>query len=68
MGFIWITRRSFFSSYINNFLKFLLRPTLSLNEKKEIILSNGVVHVFNINFEKINSQQGIIFHIYRGKD
>lgn len=61
MGFIWITRRSFFSSYINNFLKFLLRPTLSLNEKKEIILSNGVVHVFNINFEKINSQQGVIF-------
>lgn len=51
----------FFSSYINNFLKFLLRPTLSLNEKKEIILSNGVVHVFNINFEKINSQQGVIF-------
>lgn len=61
MGFIWITRRSFFSSYINNFLKFLLRPTLSLNEKKEIILSNDVVHVFNINFEKINSQQGVIF-------
>lgn len=61
MGFIWITRRSFFSSYINNFLKFLLRPTLSLNKKKEIILSNGVVHVFNINFEKINSQQGVIF-------
>lgn len=25
----------FFSSYINNFLKFLLKPTLSLNEKKK---------------------------------
>lgn len=25
----------FFSSYINNFLKFFLKPTLSLNEKKK---------------------------------
>lgn len=36
----------FFSSYINNFLKFLLKPTLSLNEKKKIILSNSCdIHI-----------------------
>lgn len=70
----------FFSSYINNFLKFFLKPTLSLNEKKKIILSNScdiyicslrmITCTFpNINFLILN-KLAIFFTlcIYRGKD
>lgn len=58
----------FFSSYINNFLKFLLKPTLSLNEKKRKRLYYLIVVIYicslrmitctfpNINFEEIDSQ------------
>lgn len=36
----------FFSSYINNFLKFLLKPTLSLNEKKRKRLYYLIVVIY----------------------
>lgn len=57
----------FFSSYINNFLKFLLKPTLSKKKKKKRLYYLIVVIYIcslrmitctfpNINFEEIDSQ------------